>query len=109
MKLNNIQIHTVASVEELQQLFQANNENINEINAQIVDIKEELFKNGYDLHTENKSKHQMDKNNSILDSYISDTNKDSKLKKNNNLDDSILTNHKYNDTSKQYNSVGNNA
>ena len=55
--MNNIQIHTVASVEELQQLLQANNENFNEINAQIVDIKEELFKNGYDLHTESKSKH----------------------------------------------------
>lgn len=82
MKLNNIQIHTVASVEELQQLLQANNENINEINAQIVDIKEELFKNGYDLLTD-KSKHQNDKNNSVLDSYKSDNKNDSKIKKGN--------------------------
>ena len=56
MKISNIQIHTVASVEELQQLLQASNENIHEINAQIVDIKEELFKNGYDFNTDNKSK-----------------------------------------------------
>lgn len=82
MKLNNIQIHTVASVEELQQLLQANNENINEINAQIVDIKEELFKNGYDLLTD-KSKQQNDKNNSVLDSYKSDNKNDSKIKKGN--------------------------
>ena len=47
-----------------------------------MDIKEELFKNGYDLLTD-KSKHQNDKNNSVLDSYKSDNKNDSKIKKGN--------------------------